>query len=188
MRIPINLSSTPFRRDRTMLLASGLVCVLLVGLLVALISLARMDRGARASSQLQIDQLQKELRQVTAEQAKADLVIRKPENAEVLDSTIFLNSLLYRKGISWTRMLADLEKTLPYNVRVMSVRPSVNAKNQISLDLIVAAESPEPVIQWMQTLEGSTLFSAPYQHTSMPPTQNEASYRYRLSVTYAQRL
>ena len=58
-----------------------------------------------------------------AEQAKLDAVLRKPENAQVLDRSVLLNSLLYRKGISWTKIFADLEKMLPHNVRVISIRP-----------------------------------------------------------------
>ena len=50
---------------------------------------------------------------MTAEQAQLDAVLRKPENAEVLERSVFLNALLVRKGISWTRIFADLEKVLP---------------------------------------------------------------------------
>ena len=47
------------------------------------------------------------------EQARQDAILRQPENAEVLERSLFLNALLYRKGISWTRIFADLEKSFP---------------------------------------------------------------------------
>ena len=62
------------------------------------------------------------------EQAELDAVLRKPENAEVLERSVFLNTLLLRKGISWTRILADLEKTMPHNVRIIQIHPSVDAE------------------------------------------------------------
>jgi len=44
MRIPINLASQPFRRDRPMLLASAVVSAALLLTLVLLIYLALLDR------------------------------------------------------------------------------------------------------------------------------------------------
>jgi type IV pilus assembly protein PilN len=188
MRIPINLSSQPFRRDRPMLVGSGILAILLIGLLGALVSLAMMDRGQRADLRREIAQLQTQLTKVTAEQAKVDAVIRKPENAAVLDQTFFFNSLLYRKGISWTRLLADLEKVMPHNVQLAQVRPSVNSRNQITLDMTVAAETPEPIIDLVKSLEGSRVFALPSLRSSAPPNQNEKLYRYRVSVNYVQQL
>jgi len=45
MRIPINLASQPFRRDRPMLLASAVVSAALLLTLVLLIYLALLDRA-----------------------------------------------------------------------------------------------------------------------------------------------
>ena len=70
----------------------------------------------------------------------------------------------------------------------MSIRPSVNAQNQITLDMQVGAESPEPVIDLVRRLEGSPLFGAAYLHSSMPPSQTEPLFRCRVSVNYAQKL
>ena len=39
-------------------------------------------------------------------------VLRQPQNAEVLDRSVFLNDLLMRKGVSWTRIFSDLENVL----------------------------------------------------------------------------
>ena len=33
-----------------------------------------------------------------------------------------MNELIERKSISWTRIFADLEKVMPYNLRLVSVR------------------------------------------------------------------
>jgi len=42
-----------------------------------------------------------------------DAVLHQPENASVLERSVFLNDLIYHKAISWSRMFADLEKTAP---------------------------------------------------------------------------
>ncbi|MFN7998802.1 MAG: hypothetical protein U0Q18_34580 [Bryobacteraceae bacterium] len=188
MRIPINLASQPFRRDRAVLVASGALGVMLVLLLAFLISLNAVQSGQVADTRQEIARLQKQIQAVSADQARQDAILRRPENAEVLERSLFLNALLYRKGISWTRIFADLEKVVPYNVQVISIRPTVNSKNQISLDMTVGTESPQPAIELLKSLESSQLFGAVDLHVIMPPTQTDKLYHYRVSVTYAQKL
>ena len=94
-------------------------------------------------------------------------MLRRPENAEVLERSVFLNALLLRKGISWTRIFADLEKVLPYNVRVIQIHPTVDSLNQVSLDMQFGAESPAPVIELLKTMADSRL----------SPTRNRACSR-----------
>jgi type IV pilus assembly protein PilN len=188
MKIPINLASQPFRRDRAMLAASVAVSLMLVGTLGALISLIVADRALLADVRSDVDGLNRQIRAATAEQERLDAVLRKPENAEVLERSIFLNALLYRKGISWTRIFADLEKIVPYNVKVLAIRPSVNSDNQVMLDMTLGADSPEPVIQLYKALEESQLFGSVMEHSALPPTQSDPLYRYRMTVIYAQKL
>src|SRR4051812_41517427 len=187
MKIPINLASQPFRRDRAMLAASIGVTVLLLITLGVLISLAMTDRSQMSDVRADIARLNARIRSVNAEQARLDVVLRKPENAEVLERSVFLNELLVRKGISWTRIFADLEKVLPHNVRIVQIHPSVDAQNRIVLDMQVAAESPEPVIDLMRKMAQEP-FAKPQPKLQQGPTQAEPLYRFRVSVDYGQKL
>lgn len=187
MKIPINLASQPFRRDRAMVAASVAVCVLLVATLGVLISLAMVDRRQLADVRADVSRLNSGIRKITAEQAQFDGVLRKPENALVLQRSVFLNSMLLRKGISWTRIFADLEKVLPYNVRIIQIHPIMDARNELSLDMQVGSESPVPVIEMMKNM-GQQPFSNPDVKLQQSPTQAEPLWRYRLSVSYAQKL
>src|SRR5438132_2527073 len=120
MKIPINLASQPFRRDRAMLVASVAVSLLLVGTLGGLISLALTDRAQLADLRHDVSRIKAQLGAEAGRQQTVDAVLRKPENAVVLETSVFINTLLYRKGISWTRILADLEKTMPAKVKVLN--------------------------------------------------------------------
>jgi type IV pilus assembly protein PilN len=96
--------------------------------------------------------------------------------------------LLQRKGISWTRIFSDLEKVMPHNVRLVSVRPQLNGPNDLLLDMEVGAQSSEPVVELMMHLEGSPLFGSTTIHSWRPPSQSDPLFRYRVSVTYAQKI
>jgi Tfp pilus assembly protein PilN len=188
MNIPVNLASQQFRRDRPLMIGSAVAGVLLLALLGMLISLNVGEQGRLKSTQAEIDVLNRKLRSVAAEQAKLDAVLRKPENAQVLDYSVLINSLLYRKGISWTRIFADLEKVMPYNVRLISIRPAVSAQNQIVLEMHVGAERTESLLQFLKKLESSELFTHASFSSSLPPSQTDPLYRLTVNVNYAQKL
>jgi hypothetical protein len=188
MRIPINLASQPFRRDRAVLVASGALAVMLIVLLVFLVSLNNLESGQVAETRRESARLQAQIHALSTQQSRQDAILRQPENAEVLERSLFLNALLYRKGISWTRIFSDLEKVVPFNVRIMAIRPSVTGQNQISLDMTVGSETPVAVIDLLKNLEGSPRFGAVYSHSLLPPTQTDKLYRCRVSVNYVQKL
>src|SRR5579884_4429375 len=118
MPIPINLASEPFRRDRPMLVASGVCAVLLVGLLALQIFLIINGRDRARDARLGVAQLNEQLLMLSSDQAQLDQTLRQPENAQVFVRSLLLNALVERKSISWTRLFADLESVKPYNVRV----------------------------------------------------------------------
>jgi type IV pilus assembly protein PilN len=90
--------------------------------------------------------------------------------------------------VSWTKIFSDLEEVTPYNVRLIQVRPQISPTNQVSLDMVVAAQSVEPIREFLMKLEGSPVFGANTIQNSLPPSQTEPLFRYRLSVNYAQKL
>ncbi len=187
-KVAINLASEPFEKTRRMLVASGGAALLLVLLLATLIGISVSERGQAAALRDQISRLEAQRKPLNVEQARLEGVLRQPENAEVLARSLFLNTLLYAKGISWTRLFDDLEKVMPYNVRLISIRPQVTGQSKIQLDMVVGADSAEPVIQLLTRLENSPVFGATLIHNRWPPTQSEPLLRYRVSVDYDQKL
>ena len=188
LRVPINLASEPFQQTRRILVISGAIALLLVGTLGLLTMLSSFESGHATEARQAIARLQAQILKVNAEQSQLEGALRQPANAEVLDRSAFLNSLIYAKAISWTRMFDDLEKVLPHNVRLISIRPSATGQSQIMLDMVVGSESAEPVIKFLQNLEASPQFGAVLPHNRWPPSQSETLLRYRLTVNYTQKL
>ena len=148
IKTPLNLASEPFRRDRPMLVASIAVAIALSSTLFISLGIIFSERHQAAQTRVELDRLTTAVQKVTAQQTKLDTTMRRPENAEVLERSLFLNSLIERKAISWTRIFADLARVMPYNVRLVSVRlPQVNNQNQVLLDMMVGADEPGPVLE-----------------------------------------
>jgi type IV pilus assembly protein PilN len=188
MRTAINLASEPFRRDRPLVAASVVVGLVLSGALAMLISLAVLERGAAAQTRQEIAVLSRRIGALDGEQARLEGALRRPENAEVLSKVLFVNSLLYRKGISWTKIFSDLEGVMPHDVRLISIRPQVEARDDVLLDMVVGAQSQLPIIEMLKRLEGSPMFGSTEVHTTVPPSPTEPLWRSRVTVSYGQRL
>jgi len=188
MKIQINLASEPMRRDRPIIVASAAVGLLLCITLAALIGLMITDRSAMAESRQAINQVQRQLAKTNAAQAQLDAKMRLPENSSVLYRSQLFNTLIRRKSVSWTRIFSDLQTVLPYDVRVVSIRPQLNGRGDLSLEMVVAAQTPEPVIGFISKIELSSLFGDVTQTSQTPPTQTDPLYRVHLTVMYDQKL
>jgi Tfp pilus assembly protein PilN len=186
--IPINLSSEPFKKDRTILIASILTAMLLMVALVLQLVVINQERNAARDNRGALLQLESQLQTLNRDYGRVSGQLRQPANTAVFDRSVFLNQLLQRKGISWTRLFSDLEAVFPPAVRLVAVRPYLTADNEVQLDMVVGATSPEPVIELIRKLESSPVFGATALLSSQPPSQNEPIYRYRVSVSYAQKL
>jgi len=189
LRIPVNLASEPFVAARRVVAGAVAAAVLLTASLVLLVSLSLVESGQADEMRRTISKLEAQSQSLAAERARLEQVLRRPENAVVLERNLFLNELLYAKGISWTRLFGDLEQVLPYNVRLVSIRPQITGQNnQVLLDMVVGAQSEQPVIDFLVRLEQSPRFGRTTPHNRMPPTQSEPLLRWRFSVNYQQDL
>src|SRR5947207_13303285 len=98
MRIRVNLASEPFRRDRPILVASAACAAVLVALLGLLVLLIVTERSRQTDTRTAVAKLNSELRAISTEQTKLDATLHLPMNAEVLERSLLLNSLIQRKS------------------------------------------------------------------------------------------
>src|SRR5687768_7514948 len=103
MRIPINLASEPFRRHRAMIVASSVLAGLLVLTLSLLVVMIVHERDQKRDVREATAKAEEQLARLTSEQAALEATMRKTENADVLERSVFLNTLIMRKSVSWTR-------------------------------------------------------------------------------------
>ena len=188
MTIPINLASQPFRRDRPMVAASILVSLALTGVLAMLIVLALQDKDQLVGINQDLARLNRQIHDASREQARLEAIMREPQNASVLEWSQFVNTLIYQKAISWSRLFTDLEKALPYDVKVVAIHPQVDSRNHVTLDMTLGSDKQASLFQAIHTLEESNAFGVVTPGSSSRPTQADPFWRFRFTVSYAQKL
>ncbi|MBV9266351.1 MAG: hypothetical protein JO061_09310 [Acidobacteriaceae bacterium] len=190
----INIASQPFRRERAQNAIYVGVCAALVCSFFVLTGLMLQARASAARIRETIAVQRAQLQRVQQRQSQFSRILSRPENADVFAMSVFLNELIARRSVSWTRVFEDLQTVLPSNVRLEAVRlPQVPAQeaggtNHVELDMVVGAERPDAVIELLKRLEKSPLFGSVAVVNQTPPTQNDPLYKYRVTVSYGQKL
>jgi hypothetical protein len=54
--------------------------------------------------------------------------------------------------------------------------------------MVVAADNPEPVLEFLAKLEASDVFGSTMVYNIVPPSQTDPLYRYNVSVNYVQKI
>ena len=188
MSITLNLATQPFGRTRLFWLLSGISGVVLATTAVWLLTVYFQENEIPPELLMQERQLRSELNTLSASERQLRATLEEPANGDVLERSLFLNELLYRKGISWTRTFADLEKILPPRVQMFQIRPQVTADHKVLLEMQVGAETPKDFIELLKVLESSELFGAADLRGNSPLTENQPLFRYQLMVSYDQQL
>jgi Tfp pilus assembly protein PilN len=69
------------------------------------------------------------------------------------------NDLIDRRTFSWTELFNRFERTLPDDVRITAVRPTVDKDRRIVLTVDVLARGVDDVNQFMENLDATNAFS-----------------------------
>ena len=183
MRIPLNLATEPLENLRPVRAAVALAAIALV-----LLTAAVVRRELRARSELrfqteQMESLRGELAALEKEQQELEAWMATPQVLQIRDRSAFLNSIILQKSLSWTQMFLDLEKTLPARVRIAAIRPSGSGSEQADLSLTVAADSMEPLVEFLKNLEASPQFGAPTLGAQRFPSERDPSGAVALDLT-----
>lgn len=190
----LNLASQPFRRERAQLTTALFLGVLLIVSVCMLGALILNSRAKAADLRLRIASDSQKLQALQLQQRRFGSVLSKPENTEVFSNSVFLNELIARRGLSWTRIFQDVEAVMPKDVRLLAIRlPQVAEQdaagvNRIQLDMVVGTMQPESFLVLLKRLEKANAFGATAVVTHAPPSQNDPYHKYRLTVAYAQKL
>lgn len=188
MKVELNLATRPFGRSRLFWTLSAAAFLSLFAVAAWLVTEYSGSSQLPESMIIAEQQLRTELAQLNSEEARMLGTLRTPDTTQVYVRSYFLNQLLTRKGISWTKTFADLETVLPPRVQVMQIRPEVTFDNEVQLEMQVGAEQAMDFIEFLQAIEGSDFFDGYELRTYVPPNEDNPYYRYELTVRYEQEL
>src|SRR4030095_3470539 len=182
MSTKLNLASNPFRNRVLPWTVTGLITVFSI---VALIFIAQSTFRTNAKivgTQRDVADLRKQLDAIS-KQAKAVEIALTPEQKRELK---YAHGLVDRKRFSWSQLFADLEASLPGEIRVTRiVVKGVGMQGDravADLTLVVASKSPSNVTQMIEDMESQGVFHAELTSQNPQRAKGETGSEYDLNV------
>jgi type IV pilus assembly protein PilN len=159
MRLDINLASQPYEDAKQFWMRWGTALVATSILTLALLVVTIMGWFSARRDHLTIAAYEAQIAQRDQTRRRAEEFLNQPQNRATRDQSQFINELIERKSLSWTRVLEDLEKVMPARVHLVSIHPELDEDNQLKLKMVVGGDSRERAIELARRMEESQRFS-----------------------------
>lgn len=184
MNNSLNLASKPFSNR---ILPWALTALLLFVSLIGLVLVVRLTTTTRSEA----DRVQAEINQLKQQEQALLNVTNQVKNsltAEQQQALPSAHQLVDRKGFSWSRLLADLEASLPDKVKVsrIAVREVNKQGDQTiaQLDLAVFAKDAATISDMISSMHQEGIFEAEIRNQNLQKGRGEAGTEYELFVIY----
>jgi Tfp pilus assembly protein PilN len=156
--IRTNLSTRPFYNEQSVRLWLTLVGV--VVLIATLYNVSQVLRYSTSNTELATQAATDEARAAElrgrAQRLRASVDTSQVEAISV--DARQANELIDRRTFSWTELFNRFERTLPDDVRITAVRPTVDRDRRIVLTVAVLARSVDDVNEFMENLDKTGAF------------------------------
>jgi hypothetical protein len=152
-----NLSTRPFYNERAVHAALALAAILVLALtgwnVYRIVTLSRHNTELSA----QTDREQAEAQRLTAAAAGIRRTINHDELEIVVEAAREANSLIDQRTFSWTEFFNRIETTLPPDVMLTAVRPTIR-EDATLVNMVVLARRAEDVDEFVEKLEATGAF------------------------------
>ncbi len=152
-----NLSTRPFYNERAVHTVLALAAILVLA--VTALNVVRIVRLSRHNTQLsaRVSRDRGEADRLTREATRIRRGMDPKELQLVVDAAREANSLIDQRTFSWTEFFNRIEATLPPDVMLSAVRPSVD-ENGTHVQMVVVGRRAEDVDEFVEKLEATGAF------------------------------
>lgn len=152
-----NLSTRPFYNERLATLVLGSIAVAAVVLTGFNVWRLSVLSGERADVMARLEATRRDIDRVETNTTTLRRSVDRPTLARLATSAREANGLIEARTFSWTTLLGQLEKTLPFDVRLTAVTPRVD-RGQVYLSLRVVARDFDDLDDFVEALGESGAF------------------------------
>jgi len=157
-----NLSTRPFYNERTLRAALALTALVVVAFTIFNVTQIVLLTRRQASLSAQAANAESRATELRSQALRTRQAVDTKQLETIADAAREANTIIGQRLFSWTDLLNRLENTLPDNVRITALRPSVGRDGSIKITMTVDAQGVDDIEQFMQNLEETTAFSDVY--------------------------
>lgn len=186
MKFTVNLARRPSENLRRawviwggmLAVLSAILFVLTSGVIVSAWNNRRIHR-----QQAEVEHRMQPLRQ---REQVLDRQLQNPAIKAGLARSQYLNQLIDRKSVSWTRLFERLEKLMPNDLQLISIRPQQQA-GKAGVVMLVGSRTLQPAITFVSHLEAAPDFSTAQvlrEGRNPNPSQQDTQVRVEIEANY----
>jgi len=162
-----NLSTRPFYNERIVHLVLGLVAVLV--LVLTVLNVIRVVQLSRQNTTLaaRIGEDRGAAEDFSRRARQIQMGIDRKELTLVVNAVQRANTLIDSRTFSWTEFFNHIESTLPPDVMLVSVRPTVS-EGATEINIVVRARRGPDIDEFMDKLEATGAFENVFPRQTTP--------------------
>jgi len=153
-----NLATRPFYNERAVQLVLGLLLLLVVA--VTAFNAAELLRltGSQRTLGAHAADAEREAAQLRGQAATIRGQINKTELETVASAAREANGIIDQRAFSWSELFDQLEETLPDDVRITAVDPTLTKEGEFIIQIAIQARRSEDIDQFIESLEKTGSF------------------------------
>jgi hypothetical protein len=184
MRRP-NLSTHPFLDVRPVWVAGGALAV--AALVLTGVSVGELVRERRTEKDAvtKLGQLQAKRTELTAKVEADNRQLAAVSWKKLQLETQSLQDVVARRKLVWSQLLADLERVVPWDIRLVSITPTVSKEGEVRVAISGVATGREAWLKLLAVLFTDRSFSEPLPSAEEAPSaSNSLGYKFQLTLRY----
>jgi type IV pilus assembly protein PilN len=180
-----NLARRPFLNLRPVWLAGAALA--LVGVVLTLVSVSEVlsAKGQEATQAQRLAELQARRAAVAQDVETLNRSLAHVHWRSLEQESASLAGVTSQRELVWSVLLADLERVIPWDVRLLSISPSIGQDGSLHIVLAGVAASRDAWLRLLTALFHDPRFADPVPGSEEAPSATNAQgYRFQLRVRY----
>ena len=178
-----NLASRPHLNTRPVWVVTAVAAM--IALIFAVVNTQVWLKSSRSLEEqiVRYDQLEAEYQRLTTEVSEQAENLNRVPWKSLAARVNAVNTVIREHEFSWIGLLDDIERVLPYDVRLTKISPNLNA-DTVNLSLTAIGRSREALLDFFDTLIKDPSFSDPTPLSEMTPEESGLGYVFNMTVVH----
>ncbi|HSN53939.1 MAG TPA: hypothetical protein VLT32_04675 [Candidatus Sulfomarinibacteraceae bacterium] len=178
-----NLASRPHLNTRPVWLVTAVAVVVALAFAAANVWVWVSSSRELAEQLVRQEQLEAEHRRLAAEVGEQVESLNRVPWRSLAGKINAVNSVIREHEFSWLGMLDDIERVLPYEVRLTKIAPKVDV-DSVNLSLMAIGRTRDALLEFLDNLIADPAFSDPTPQSEITPEESGLGYVLTLTVTH----
>lgn len=180
-----NLAARPFLDSRPVVVTAASLALVALALTAISVSEFVTKRGEESHLAVAVASLEERRNTLASEVSALDRQLAKVPWKKLRTETASLQEVVVQRRLVWSTLFADLERVLPWDVRLTSIDPQTGAEGEVTVAIAGVAADRTAWLKLLSRLLSDPRFSDPIPLSEAAPGESDSvGFTFTLRVRY----